>query len=425
MLKVLIFSILVIPIWAHKHVPSCNGGGLRVEGNSYSIRHLLSENLERISCSPKHYSQEHEKRFIDQKNKIYALVEKIKSKEKECPTFLNKIMDDFLKSKKEDEDANTFVFDHLREIKDSGEMEFAHAQTQEWAMIATFCTTSKATADIKTFWKYYEKLNILSSVKAQEAKQGETINDCRNVKASGNDDLSEFYIDLANADTNEMTLEYSMAGIPDQIQLFNQKGKKIFDSGCVSGTKTQKLTISTDRFQEEKLKVNIIAKCEGDESTYWGFRFACQGKNKNKLNAGKCSNDALQLNDEILKALKMTDKLLDSFWSQALCYNNLYDKTMKQFSKYGKFVKEVVDMDCKKQSSPNCLKGEVKAPELEVKNFKAKIGNQFQPPRNLKSGKIGYEEKECDRLYKKPDTIFKKVSKAYCMYGFERLFGED
>lgn len=409
-------------------MPVCYGGGVKLKGQAYSMTHLLKNEKPRISCDQSIYDETFEKRLINRQLLIDKQVSDI-LKDKECSSKeQRKLLENFRSEQRKDQNNDKEIFDALKDNAKKDIMPYTHADTQTWALISTLCANSKLGADIKTNWRLYEALSGKIPSYTHVTENGSTAKSCANVSAAGNNDLNEFYVNMTEANSKEVLFSYDTVGVPDRIKIFSTVGTLLHDSGCVGTGRHVEHQIKFNNInREKKVKIQVIADCENFNGTYWELFINCKkdpkkGKEKEKFfnpykNGGSCDQNLIALVVNLKSYLDLSPSVLDSYWSHADCYDELYAGIRPEYFEYSRFVNEIIQTQTCAKDDPFCLKSTPKK-KLEDKDDIRTPSSTVVKKKPIYGPSIDH----CPKAPKKSDSIFERVSGAYCRHAFERLF---
>lgn len=413
-------------------MPACYGGGIRIKGQAYSMTHLLKNEKSRISCDQSLYNESFERRLIGRQTLIDKQVKEI-LKDKECGTKEQReLFTNYLLEQNKDKNNDAHVFDKLKKVAKEDNMPYTHADTQTWALISTLCASSKLSSDIRTNWRLYEALSGNVPTLQMVSKNGEHVKSCSNIMAAGNENLDEFYVDMSSADSKDFFVSYDTVSVPDRIRIFNTFGSLIHDSGCLgTGGHVGNEFKMGNRKGETKLKIQVIADCENHNNTYWELFLTCQKKEDKKTkekkffnpykDGGSCDQNLMAVVVNLKSYLDLSPEVLDSYWSHAECYDELYTDIRPEYFEYGRFVQEIIQTQSCSSSDPFCLRGN---PAKKLKGEEVRKPSSIISTEKKKKKKLQYGPSidHCPKAPKKSDSIFERVSGAYCRHAFDRLF---
>ena len=120
--------------------------------------------------------------------------------------------------------------------------------------------------------------------------------------------------------------------------------------------------------------------------------------------------------------LDLSPEVLDSYWSHAECYDELYTDIRPEYFEYGRFVKEIIQTQTCSSSDPFCLRGNPAKKIEKEEEITTVRGPSSVKPKPKPKLQYGPSIDHCPKAPKKRDSIFERVSGAYCRHAFDRLF---
>lgn len=94
---------------------------------------------------------------------------------------------------------------------------------------------------------------------------------CNTLYGSGSDSPEQYSIQIPFGSATNYQFYYSHITVKDRTHVY-YNGRKIFDSGCVSGSKTVDLNLGNGG---GTVKVIVDPNCEGTSSTQWSIKLTC------------------------------------------------------------------------------------------------------------------------------------------------------
>lgn len=296
------------------------------------------------------------------------------------------------------------------------------------ALKGSLCVTNSAFRDLTTYYILESKIKEAGA--QEEAREvfedGELIESCYNVQASGSNNIKGFKVKVEKLLNKKMTINFDNYSIPDRIRV-KQGSRVVFDSGCVPDDGTKEFSFAGSK---GILSVEIDGDCSNPESkaqtSNWSFNLKCNKEiEPEKLDPKICYEQI----DKYLSILKeifdLEHKTMDAYWSQSMCYYKAHNRLVDDFmSGEKKYLPLNMFMSAELQ---NMYLADKKEYESRKKNIKTKIVISDKVEEALFPKYNEFKEnrfKYCGMRPKKTESLFKTISFAYCFYGYLRLFDE-
>ena len=165
-------------------------------------------------------------------------------------------------------------------------IEREHDMQRDFAHFGAFSTTcageqNRGSAFIDL--DYINKIIPPLSPKAHEVQaNGETVQDCSDVKASGSNNLKNFVVSFKKATGSDFTFMWDPYAVPDQV-IISSGGAAIYDSGCKGSESREEAEKAIQKIPLSKLgsskevSVDVVWDCEnpGRNGSAWEMNFKC------------------------------------------------------------------------------------------------------------------------------------------------------
>lgn len=178
------------------------------------------------------------------------------------------------------------------------------------------------------------------SVVTQIKLDGQNAQSCADVQAFGSTDLSGFEINMKNALDGDVLLNWDSYGIPDRLEVVDNSGTVLYDSGCKSLLLEPPVKIPMKSISvAKKLKITITKNCEDTSKeraqgpSAWEFRLRCQ----EAPGSGSCFDQKEQLIMKVKQKIEQAKTLMDEMANAQYCFGYL-DKDLLTFLEKGKFI---------------------------------------------------------------------------------------
>ena len=452
----------------------CYGGGIQFESELYPMIFNFKDYHKKYngSCLPFNevkYAED----LMERKVSLEELIEKI-IKDNKCPE-LTKLLKTFKKVQKlmwnypQDikDIRNTHIAESLKKLKSD-----LHLYQAAIARKSNMCGGSDMGVKMWPYWDLIVKLKetqlgLPTDEMTTISESGETANDCRNVRASGSEDLRDFYVKLPRNKVDDLNINFEAYGIKDQIIVYGSNGQMLYDSSCTSGTHSIRFNKDEIKYFD-KIKVEVVAKCAGDHGTAWDIQINCKRKPVMKKALSDCDKAIQRLVYLLDKMLKLYQPIQNHYWNQVLCYYE-YEQKLKKGVPLPETELEIFRVEhkcvkCKeyatnyKESKEKSYKNTkilferetekkkkfyqsellVKRDQIETSqmNTFSKVSPHLNQTRNIaranparenykiNKAQFDFDKKEYCKKNKRQMELFDKVSKRYCMTAYERLLEE-
>jgi hypothetical protein len=321
-----------------EHINKCQTGGTIFKSNYYNIAHLYKQfHKENPICSDKVL-----KARGNVKEQIAKLNQKstILSQDKNCPE-LAIISENYLKNYSQNmKNINSDRISLIQSAKDAAKNTNIQIENSHLAWNFLMCASSHTSSDLLTRSEYIKELQkiVYSTPPTPVLKDGQVIEDCHNVTASGNDDLENFYVDMKNATKSNFDISYNTFSVPDHIKVYDSKDKMLMDSGCVGTSTNLDRAISIPTYKNKKIKFEVDGKCsDKNSSTYWQMHISCGSPlfgftEEEKIRRDKCNEKAITMIDKLKVNVKQMIKVQENEWMHAICQKQHYAKVVPELT---------------------------------------------------------------------------------------------
>lgn len=167
-------------------------------------------------------------------------------------------------------------------------IEREHDMQRDFAHFGAYSTTCAGEQNRESAFIDLDYINKIIPPLApktfQVQKNGEVVQDCSDVMASGSDDLKSFAVSFKKAVGNEFTFFWDPYGIPDQV-ILKSGGSVIYDSGCRGSAGREEAEKGIQKIPLTKLNsarevmVDVINNCESPDRqkgvSAWEMNFKC------------------------------------------------------------------------------------------------------------------------------------------------------
>jgi len=307
----------------------------------------------------------------------------------------------------------------------------------------TMCAANSAIRELSIHHELGEQLKKIKYLGAplSPSKNGDVVESCRNVKATGGGNLKNFFIKVNKLNSYKFKVTYNHFQVPDKI-LVMYGSKVLFGSGCIGTTKELTDTFDFSK-NDTQIEVRIIGDCSvpEDQRNYaanaWEFQLQCD----EKIEGGTapeiykaCDEDIDKYHEQANVIESKYDKVVDTYWAKARCYQDahkrlfndyVYDSEKTYFPAYFTSDQKLLNAFLAEMALFEKRKLEISKP---IKTSPVKVAKSLpvQPKKLLPNYKEFFlgRSKYCGRRPKKNASLFKTISFSYCFYGYIRLFDE-
>jgi hypothetical protein len=401
----------------------CSYGGVDLDSNYFPLVHLYSKQRDKLNCDNKPIDNQVDKKFIDYENEVKDEIKKIEQVP-ECKfldPFIKELREEIERIKKEDEK----VYEKLNEVKKEKESEI-QIVFPALAYTSLMCTESKVSQDVRAYWRFLHDINEARPGEGRVSiqKDGENAENCYNVIAQGETGLKEFYINTSMAKDKKIFLNFDTYFIPDQLIVYSDQNKILFDSGC-KGIKGEKEIELPSQGENSKIKLEVKHNCEeGYDSSAWSLQVQCM------RSKSECSDEVAVLKHRLKQYLNQVPGVLDNIWIKGICYEDLYGELLSKFLKEEGLLKNESLKECRDMSG--C--GDPSAnPDTEGNSEDPNVSGDIDDNENSSNDQrvpsaliieYGKTTEHCLKKVDKETSLFQLVSRRYCLSAYERLFEE-
>ncbi len=252
-------------------------------------------------------------------------------------------------------------------------------------------------------------------------KSDEVINDCTDVKASGNEHLKGFTVSMKKAKGKDFQFIFDPYGIPDQVILKDEKGSTIHDSGCKGASGEKDLTVKVDLAKltgDKKVVVSIINNCEDPAKqtgvSAWELNIKCVQEE-----AELCVKPKNDLADLLKLEVDYYKRFLDVNAMEKHCFEHFDEDILKEMEHVGLFIHEggVMTNGLCETMDEECLERQAENEE------KDRVASQVvaTPPARVPTAVVEAEKAHCPPKPKMSESIFKVITWNYCHIANKKL----
>jgi hypothetical protein len=295
---------------------------------------------------------------------------------------------------------------------------------RQYAYAAAYNTACSAERNSESSFIDLDTINhILPSAAAKVTmvtKGNEFVDDCSDVKASGDEDLEGFIVSMKKAKGTEFIMLFEPYEIPDQVTLKTKTGAVIYDSGCIgsSGAADEDLNIKiplSKLSSDKEVVVNILNNCSDSSKKkmgVWDLSIKCEQEI-----TGLCGEPKRELAELLKIEVGYYKNFMDANATERHCFEHFDEDILKEMEKFGLFVMEggtmsnglceTFDVECDNQKAEN-------AKNEKLFSHTVPMIPAVQIPRP--------EESPCDK--QRPslsESVLKLASWAICTTGRQKL----
>ena len=405
----------------------CQGTEINFQSKAYKVNKQYEKFTEQHKCSPPDDPKELTKLLYEKKEKIDQLIEDLITNKEKCSSVVPLLTD--FKAEVIETDIYLEKESKLRLKHQKNEVNGPDFQPNSilkvWKSI--LCTSGESFMHKISYATLLDKLQnfILYAPSIRVTENGETIEDCRNVEASGADNLESFFISLKHAVSSNMVIEYDTYYVADKISVLTQNNGEILSLPCVSTDKSETKKFIVPYYgNNTKIKIDIQGSCNKSSSnsgSYWNFTLSCEGAKV----VQPCTSEIKLLMKEIKLFLDISMQIIDHYWMQALCHEEIYGT----FEKRNAILRKLFEGS----DAIFCPRGECK--RIKIKKLK-KIYKPLKDNKKTVPSTIDeynhdpYYFRKIKKVYcgakpQKDQSLLQLISWSYCYTGYDKLFNES
>ncbi len=245
---------------------------------------------------------------------------------------------------------------------------------------------------------------------------GQVAQDCGEVVASGNDDLKSFKVSMKEARGKDFKFLFDPYSIPDQVVVKNESGNVIYDSGCRGTSNPPPFqSIPLASVQGGLVEINVINNCEDPSRkkgvSSWELKLQCD-----KAPTPVCQKPK----DELVRLLKLelsfTKSLMDANALHRACFFYMDEYLLNDLITDG-----LIKLEDRPLTNGMCETGDIACEEkyLNNRNDEKSSTPSILPLRDPSSVQDQFRCPESDD--KENESLFKRLSRAYCRVGWRKL----
>ena len=319
---------------------ACYGGDFLLTSTHFTIEQNYSEFKEKNpKCMHSNVYEKHGVEFSDRRQAVEEYIDTIIENQK-CD-FLRPLLNLFRQSREETYDyIDSVQSPRMKMLKDYIKNLRSDINLKQAAIArnVNFCGHSDFGIKIYPYWYLTTKLKELlhnmtlmipPPKEEMITKTGQEAKTCNNVKASGSEDLDNFFVNIPSNLKGDVSIDFNAYAIMDQMIVYAGT-KELFNTNCTSGR--HKFNFSKqDLDDHQKIEIKIKAKCASDSGTAWDIRVNCEIEENNRVNQKKtpCISPVIELVRLLELMIEKFYPIQKYYWMNTICYEK-YDKILKK-----------------------------------------------------------------------------------------------
>ena len=214
--------------------------------------------------------------------------------------------------------------------------------------------------------------------------------DCTNVTASGEDDLSEFTVSMKNG-TQNFIFTFNPFSVADQVIIKNQNNKILYDSGCRANNDldTSTISLTLDAPQDSKLKISVNSNCQRAHSnaSVWNFTLKCQTPT-----IDNCATQSARLVSQLKAEVELLKNIISHYDLEVQCYQSYEKEVVDRLTKFslvamGSSPGEVMNMMGEKSVLDlQAAQKNMRLQKIDMENAKKQINTSIGKPNGNSHG---------------------------------------
>jgi hypothetical protein len=277
-----------------------------------------------------------------------------------------------------------------------------------FAYLGAFNATCSGGHNRKTSFINLDLINNLLKPQAKPTKiekDGQTT-ESSDVVASGIDHLTGFNVSMKNAKGPKFTFAWDPHAIPDKVTVKDSSGEILFDSGC-KGSPEQTVELPVPK--TGKIEIDVVNDCENPVSlgSALNLRIKCQEEP-----VLQCAEFREELSKLLQQEVELTKQLIDANSLHRECLFYMDKDLLTDLLGDG-----LIELEDKPMTNGICETGDETC-EGEILEQKHRDQRATKPP--IISRGPSADPFKCP-VNSQDDSIFQKLSNAYCRVGWKRL----
>lgn len=415
----------------YKNFSKCNAGGFLYKGNYIQATNLYKDfKKDNPLCTNK---KTFAKGKLNQSaQEVHEMAQELVN-DKQCPE-LQAIAKDFLFNEKNTKDKVRDDTDAIKQIvKNDASKHKIQVEASFLAWGYYLCDAGFLGQSLSDRLDMYNAIKGLkfSNPPIKVKTEGDIIESCQNVTAEGPDVAWKFGLKVKDAPENNLKMSYHTYSVKDRITVKDKFGNSIADIGCVQTKITQEIEIPISG--KDIIYFEVEPDCEGSGGSNWIINLSCGVAKIENLTEEQrerrsyCQELATDMMEVIQKNTELIFAGQQFRWLAANCYEDHYKKMAKDYT-------NMIDTKSFFTTSGNTKMRLRDVPitknELKVKPIELSVKKNIYTPPPKRQHPFVYDYDDFIRnqkryCLKEPNEkmpLFKRISSAYCHYGFPRLF---